>query len=71
MTDVQPPKSKPIIMLYSGGADSALMLRLAQMSGRQPHCILIDYGQKHIEELEYAKNQLENDGVISTIVSIG
>ena len=70
MTDVQPPKSKPIIMLYSGGADSALMLRLAQMSGRQPHCILIDYGQKHIEELEYAKNQLENDGVTYQIITI-
>jgi 7-cyano-7-deazaguanine synthase len=57
-------------MLYSGGADSALMLRLAQMSGRQPHCILIDYGQKHIEELDYAKKQLENDGVTYQIITI-
>jgi len=47
-------------MLYSGGADSALMLRLAQMSGRTPHCILIDYGQKHIEELKYARKQLND-----------
>ena len=50
--------TKEIVMLYSGGADSALMVRLALMSGRRPHCILIDYGQKHIEELDYARKQL-------------
>lgn len=54
---------KDIVMLYSGGADSALMLRLAIMSGRRPYCILINYGQKHIEELTYAKNQLDKIGV--------
>jgi len=55
---VVPTPKKDIVMLYSGGADSVLMLKLAQMSGRTPHCILIDYGQKHIEELSYAKTQL-------------
>jgi len=60
---IDTPVSKSIVMLYSGGADSALMLRLAQMSGRQPHCILIDYGQKHIEELDFAKAQLNAEGV--------
>jgi len=60
---VNPPAQKMIVMLYSGGADSALMLRLAQMSGRQPHCILIDYGQKHIEELDFAVKQLNERGV--------
>jgi len=59
----KPPTSKPIVMLYSGGADSMLMLRLAEMSGRKPHCILIDYGQKHIEELKYAENQLTEYGI--------
>jgi len=58
--NVNPPNSKPIVMLYSGGADSALMVRLAQMSGRTPYCILIDYGQKHIEELKYARKQLND-----------
>lgn len=59
LRDLPVPITKPIVMLYSGGADSALMLKLAQMSGRQPHCILIDYGQKHIEELSYAMRQLD------------
>ena len=57
------PMGKPIVMLYSGGADSALMLRFAQLAGRIPYCILIDYGQKHIEELSYAATQLEDLGV--------
>jgi len=52
-------QNKPIVMLYSGGADSALMLKLAQMSGRKPHCILIDYGQKHVKELYIARQQLD------------
>ena len=44
-----------IIMLYSGGSDSYLMLHLAKMARKNPYCLLIDYGQKHIKELEYAK----------------
>lgn len=67
---VNQPAQKMIVMLYSGGADSALMLRLAQMSGRQPHCILIDYGQKHIEELDFAVKQLNAVGVSWQIIKI-
>ena len=63
-------ESKGIVMLYSGGADSLLMLKIALMSGRNPHCVLIDYGQKHIEELEYAKRQLRNEGVTYQTISI-
>jgi len=67
---VDPPRSKPIVMLYSGGADSALMLRLAQMSGRQPHCILIKYGQKHLDEIHFAVKQLKEAGVEYQIIEI-
>lgn len=59
-----------IIMLYSGGADSLLMLKLAHMAGKIPHCILIDYGQKHIKELEFAKKQLEKHGDTYQIITI-
>lgn len=52
-----------IVMLYSGGADSMLMLKLAQMAGKSPYCVLVDYGQKHVKELDYAKNQLNAEGV--------
>lgn len=61
---------KRIVMLYSGGADSMLMLKIAEMSNRIPHCLLIDYGQKHIEELEYAKRQLDREGVVYQILTL-
>jgi len=47
-----------LLILYSGGADSMLMLKLALDLGKKPLAVLIDYGQKHIEELEFAKEQL-------------
>jgi len=59
-----------IVMLYSGGADSMLMLQLALMAGKIPYCVLIDYGQKHIKELEYAKSQLENLDVRYQVVKV-
>jgi len=47
-----------LVILYSGGADSLLMLNLALQSNRSPLCLLIDYGQKHVDELKMAENQL-------------
>lgn len=48
-----------LVMLYSGGADSMLMLKLAKMAGKTPYCLLVDYGQKHVAELDYALKQLQ------------
>ena len=50
---------KDLVILYSGGADSMLMLKLALDLGKEPLAVLIDYGQVHIEELEFAKKQLK------------
>lgn len=66
----QTDATKQVVMLYSGGADSALMVRLAMMSGRKPYCLLIDYGQKHIAELDFAKTQLRELGLGYQVVSI-
>jgi 7-cyano-7-deazaguanine synthase len=59
-----------IVMLYSGGADSWLMLKLARMAGKIPFCVLVDYGQKHINELEFAKVQLDKECVSWQVVSV-
>lgn len=59
-----------IVMLYSGGADSLLMLKLARMAGKTPHCVLVNYGQKHVAELEFAKRQLNNERVTWQVVSV-
>jgi len=50
---------KDLVILFSGGADSRLMIEMAKDIGKNPHCILIDYGQKHVQELEFAKKQLD------------
>jgi 7-cyano-7-deazaguanine synthase in queuosine biosynthesis len=63
-------KDCSVVMLYSGGADSRLMLELCLAAGKRPHCVLVDYGQKHIAELDYAKKQLEEVGISYQIVSI-
>jgi 7-cyano-7-deazaguanine synthase len=59
-----------IVMLYSGGADSLLMLHLAKMAGKNPYCLLIDYGQKHIEELDFAKSQLTNMDIEHQVIKL-
>ena len=63
--------AKPnIVMLYSGGADSLLMLNLAVMAGKHPHCVLINYGQKHVDELNYAENQLSDMNIPYQVITI-
>ena len=47
-------KDKKVIILFSGGYDSTLLCGLAQAIGKTPYCVLFDYGQKHIKELDYA-----------------
>lgn len=59
-----------IVMLYSGGADSRLMINFAMMAGKKPLCLLIDYGQKHIDELSFAGTQLEDLGVEYQVVKV-
>lgn len=64
------PGMHDLVMLYSGGADSRLMLHFARELKRRPFCILIDYGQKHVKELDYAKKQLKDIGVEHKVVKI-
>ena len=59
-----------VVMLYSGGADSLLMLKLALMAGKSPHCILINYGQKHVDELNFAEDQLSDMNIPYQVITI-
>lgn len=47
-----------VLILYSGGADSRLLLELARYQGFTPYCVLIDYEQAHLEELVVARTIL-------------
>ena len=48
-------KEKNIIVLLSGGMDSATLLWLAKQNFEQVYAISFIYGQKHSIEIEYAK----------------
>lgn len=43
-----------LVILYSGGLDSTLLLRMATAIGHRPRALLIDYGQRHKHELKVA-----------------
>ena len=44
----------PVVVLVSGGLDSATVLALARAEGRACHALSFDYGQRHRVELEAA-----------------
>ena len=72
MVELGPLKEEvfDLLILYSGGADSRLMLEIAFRTKRKPHCLLIDYGQLHREELDFAINQLDKLEVPWQIVTV-
>jgi 7-cyano-7-deazaguanine synthase len=47
--------AKPAVVLLSGGLDSATTLAIAAAEGYACHCLSIDYGQRHVAELEAAR----------------
>ena len=68
--DFQEPPSFDVVILFSGGADSILMLEMAYAFGLTAYCILIDYEQLHIDELRYAEKYLRKDDIPFRIVKL-
>jgi 7-cyano-7-deazaguanine synthase len=52
-----------VLILFSGGADSLLMLKLAQRMGHEIAVVNFSYGQKHNAEVGYAEEQLKAAGI--------
>ena len=59
-----------VVILFSGGADSFLLLELAKKINLKPYCLLIDYGQLHIEELDFAQKYLTEQNIKYQVVGI-
>ena len=59
-----------VVILFSGGADSVLMVKMAEAFGKIPYCILIDYEQLHIDELRYAQSFLRENEVPFRVVKL-
>ena len=63
---------KHIIHLLSGGLDSTTLLyELVSDSERNSvHCVLFDYGQKHVQELTFAKLHCHRMKVLFTVMRV-
>jgi len=59
-----------VVILFSGGADSVLLLEFAKKVNLKPYCLLIDYGQLHIEELDFAQKYLTEQNIKYQVVGI-
>jgi 7-cyano-7-deazaguanine synthase len=59
-----------LLILYSGGADSTLLIERSLASGRKPYCVMIDYDQNQKIELEFAKRYLNEKFIPSQTVKL-
>jgi 7-cyano-7-deazaguanine synthase len=50
-----PASGRPAVVLLSGGLDSATTLAIARAGGFRCHCVSFRYGQRHIAELDAAR----------------
>lgn len=48
--------ARPAVVLLSGGLDSATCLAIARSEGFEPHALTVEYGQRHVQEIDQAKN---------------
>jgi 7-cyano-7-deazaguanine synthase len=49
------PSRRRVLLLYSGGFDSSVLLRALLDKNNTVECLLVDYGQRHKLELSYAR----------------
>ena len=59
-----------LLILFSGGADSVLLLHQALALGRRPYCVLTDYDQNQKIELEYADRYLNEKSIPKQTVKL-
>ena len=61
---------KRAVVLLSGGLDSATTLYLARNQGYKCFCLIFDYGQRHVKEIESAKKIAKSAGCPYQILKI-
>ena len=62
--------AEKVVVIYSGGMDSYTVLNHALKQGFEVFALTFDYGQRHVKEIEYAKNACADLGVQHKIVDI-
>src|ERR1700686_2645352 len=58
------------VLIYSGGLDSTVLLHKLKAEGREVKALSINYGQKHVKELEFAKKNCEALNVEYQVVDL-
>ncbi len=61
--------NKPAVVLLSGGLDSATVLAIAQSQQYDVHALSFRYGQRHVYELDCARQLTERAGVKKHVVA--
>lgn len=59
------------LIIYSGGLDSTVLLYKLASEGRAAGALSINYGQKHVKELEFARFNAERLGVPFQTLDLG
>ncbi len=62
-------KGRPVIILLSGGLDSATVLAIANSKGYACHALSFEYGQRHNSEIKSAAAVANHLGVVSHVTS--
>ena len=63
-------EKQKLILLYSGGLDSTLLLEMALKMGYQVYCILVNYKQLHAKELDNAEKYLRNKKISFALINV-
>lgn len=62
--------SETVVVIYSGGMDSFTLLHKARAQGYQVHALSFNYGQRHVRELECAREVCQQLGVPHQVIDI-
>lgn len=62
--------NQPVIHLLSGGLDSTAMLYDLRAQGIPVHCLLFNYGQVNIQELDCARRHCQSTDTLFTVVEL-
>lgn len=65
-----PMMTQTIVVIYSGGMDSFTLLHLALARGFQVHALSFDYGQRHVRELECAREVCSELAIPHRVIDI-
>ena len=59
-----------VVVVYSGGMDSFTLLHRARAAGHRIHALSFDYGQRHVRELDCARQVCADLGVPHQVLDV-